>query len=406
MMQAPWKTFTAAPHRMFFWGGVLQAVLVMAWWLADLGGRYGGFYPPIAWTVTPLDAHAFLMLFTVFPFLIFGFLMTTYPRWMSGQEVERRYYVPGFLLMLFGALFFYVGLKWAWGLAFSAFMLLTGWGAALTGLLRVYFHAQHPDKRHPRLTSLALVAGWLLAATWFLGQLTGYDFLVTAAKSGGAWLFLLPIFFAVSHRMIPFFSANVIRDYRIVRPDWALWLVPLAALMHTVLELAGLAGWLWIPDLAMAVSALYLTWVWRLRDSLAQPLLAMLHIGFAWLGIALLLYSAQSLAVLSDTSILAKAPLHALVIGCYSSLVLGMVSRVTLGHSGRPLKADRLTWAIFLIFQLAVIARIVADFPGVPFSIKSHLYLCAGLIWLLCFGVWAYRQLPIYLSKRADGQPG
>jgi len=406
MKRNTWMTFSAAPHRMFFFGGVLQSVLVMVWWLADLAGRYGGFYAPIVWSVAPPDAHAFLMLYGLFPFLIFGFLMTTYPRWMNGEEVERRYYVPGFLLMFAGMLVLYAGLVWGWLLALSALLYLAGWGVALAGLLRVYFKAQHPDKRHARITSIMLAIGWLLAAGWFLGQLGGFALPVALAKSGGIWLFLFPIFFAISHRMIPFFSANVIPDYRIVRPNWALMLMPTAALLHMILEVAGLAAWLWLPDLAMTAAALYMSWAWRLRASLVQPLLAMLHIGFAWLGVALLLYSAQSLALLAGYVILAKAPLHALVIGYFSSMVLGMISRVTLGHSGRPLVADGLTWGIYLAFQVVVVLRIVADMPGMEFVARSHLYLCAAALWLACFGIWAYRNLPLYIQPRADGNPG
>ena len=405
-MTKTWVTFSATPHRMFFFGGVLQSVLVMAWWLADLAGRYGGFYPPIVWSVAPPDAHAFLMLYGFFPFLIFGFLMTTYPRWMNGEEVGRRYYVPGFLLMFAGMLALYAGLVWGWLLAFSALLFLAGWGFSLAGLLRVYFRAQHPDKRHARITSIALTIGWLLAAGWFVGQLCGFALPVVLAKSGGVWLLLFPIFFAVGHRMIPFFSANVIPDYHVVRPGWALMLMPAAALLHTVFEVAGLTAWLWLPDLVMASAALYMSWAWRLRASLAQPLLAMLHIGFAWLGVALLFYSMQSLALLAGYIIFAKAPLHALVIGYFSSMVLGMISRVTLGHSGRPLVADRLTWGIFLAFQSVVALRIIADVPGMAFVARGHLYLCAAFVWLTCFGIWAYRNIPIYIRPRLDGNPG
>ena len=120
----------------------------------------------------------------------------------------------------------------------------------------------------------------------------------------------------------------------------------------------------------------------------------------------MLLYSAQSLALLAGYVILAKAPLHALAIGYFSSMVLGMISRVTLGHSGRPLVADGLTWGIYLAFQAVVVLRIVADMPGMEFVARSHLYLCAAVLWLACFGIWAYRNLPLYIQPRADGNPG
>lgn len=401
-----WQTFSATPHRMFFLGGALQLMLAMLWWLTDLGGRYANLYPAITWSVPAPDAHAFLMLFGIFPFLMFGFLMTVYPRWMNGELVERRFYVPAFLLMAAGMVVFYPGLQVRELLGLSALLYLGGWAIGLTALLRVYFRAQHPDKRHARITSTMLTIGGLMSAGWFIGQLSGWYAPVKMAKSAGIWLFLFPIFFAVSHRMIPFFSANVIRNYVVVRPNWALAITPPAGLLHMLLDLNGLAMWTWVPDLAMAGTALYLTWAWRFRASFAQPILAMLHIGFAWLGIAFLLFAVQSLALLGGTVVLAKAPLHALTIGYFGGMVLAMLTRVTLGHSGRMLVVEKSVWWVFLLFQITAVLRIAGDLPGVPFVISGHLYLCAAALWLACFVFWATRYLSIYWRPREDGQPG
>lgn len=406
MTSGIWRTFSAAPHRMFFLGGVLQLLLTMVWWLIDLGGRYGGFYTPVAWSVAPPDAHAFLMQFGIFPFLMFGFLMTVYPRWMNGELVERRFYVPAFLLMAAGMLAFYPGLVCKDVLALSGLLYFVGWTVGLVALLRVYFRAQHPDKRHARITSTMLTIGGLLAAGWFIGEFAGWAFPVALAKSAGIWLFLFPIFFAVSHRMIPFFSANVIPDYVVVRPNWALAVMSLGGLAHMLLELNGLAAWTWLPDMAMGATALYLTWAWRFRASFAQPILAMLHIGFAWLGVALLLYAVQSLALLAGYPLLGKAPLHALTIGYFGGMVMAMITRVTLGHSGRMLVVEKVVWVMILIFQATAVLRIVGDLPGVEFVARGQVYLCAAALWLACFGFWATRYLPIYWRPREDGQPG
>ncbi len=393
-------SFTAAPHRMFFFGGMLQSVLAMAWWLIDLGGRYGGWYAPPAWSMSPLDAHALLMIYGFFPFFIFGFLMTTYPRWMNGEEVERRHYAPAFVLMLGGVLLFYVGLVGGASLLQIALvLLLTGWALGLHALLRVYLRARHPDKRHATITTVVLVLGWLLLA----GFASGEPGLVALAKTGGVWLLLLPVYFAVSHRMIPFFSANAIPHYTVVRPAWALAVIPGGALLYAALEFSGQHQWLWPVDLAMAAVALYLTWAWRLRASLSVPLLAMLHIGFAWLGLALLLSAAQSLVLLATGEfILGKAPLHALVIGYFGSIVFGMATRVTLGHSGRPLVVDRLIWHLFLGVQLVVVLRIAADL----FPAHGHGFIASAVLWLLCYGIWAARMIPIHWLPRADDKPG
>jgi uncharacterized protein involved in response to NO len=75
----------------------------------------------------------------------------------------------------------------------------------------------------------------------------------------------------------------------------------------------------------------------------------MLHIGFAWFGLAMALYTLQSLTLcFTGQWLLAKAPLHALSIGYFSAVLMAMSTRVTLGHSGRLLKADSLTWGVFL----------------------------------------------------------
>lgn len=399
-----WDTFSAEPHRMFFFGGIVQSILTLTWWLIDLAGRYGTLYVPISWAIVPTDAHAFLMIYGFFPFFIFGFLMTTFPRWMNGEEVEHHAYVTAFILLAAGSLLIYVGLIFSIILLKIALLLfLAGWGMGLYALLRVYLRAKHPDKRHATITSVVMMVGWLLVA----GFTSSEAHLVAIAKIGGIWLILLPVYFAVSHRMIPFFSANVIPDYKIVRPDWVLALISGFALVHGILELTGLQAWTWLVDLPMATSAIYLTRAWRLRESLAVPILGMLHIGFAWLGIALLLYTIQSLTLLlTGQLILAKAPLHALTIGYFTSILLAMATRVTLGHSGRALKADNQTWCIFLAFQYVVFLRIVAEFPGLGFTLRSYFYICAGVIWIACFGIWSYKFAPIYWKSRSDGDTG
>ncbi|MCX4186717.1 NnrS family protein [Methylophaga sp. OBS4] len=399
-----WQTFSAAPHRLFFFAGAVQALLTIIWWFSDLGGRFTGLYAPISWTISPLDAHAFLMIYAFFSFFIFGFLMTTYPRWMNGEEVNKRQYSLAFILLSAGTVLFYIGLvSHVVVLKLALLVFLAGWAAGLYALLRVYLRAKHPDKRHATITTVMLILAWLMIAGFTSGQFE----LVQLAKTGGIWLFLLPLFFAISHRMIPFFSANVIIGYDISRPYWALSWVLILATAHAVMEILNLPAWLWLVDLPMAVIGFYLTTKWQILKSLSTPLLAMVHIGFAWFGIAMLLYAMQSLYLsLTGDYILLKAPLHALVIGYFSSMLLAMATRVTLGHSGRVLAADLISWAVFLVFQLVALLRVIADFPGIGFTLSSRIYIIAAVIWLLCFVVWVYKFLPIYIRPRSDGRPG
>jgi len=132
-----------------------------------------------------------------------------------------------------------------------------------------------------------------------------------------------------------------------------------------------------------------------------------LHVGFAWLGIAMLLFAVQSLALFvsgGTAFIWGLAPLHALTVGCFATLLIGMGTRVTLGHSGLPIKVDTLVKLMFVGMQLAALLRVLADM--LPVQAMHWLHLSAAAVWLACFVSWTSRYLPFYLRPRADGKAG
>lgn len=132
-----------------------------------------------------------------------------------------------------------------------------------------------------------------------------------------------------------------------------------------------------------------------------------MHIGFAWLGIAMALFAVQSgILCLSHghTFIWGLAPLHALTAGCFATLLIGMATRVTLGHSGLPMKADTQIKLMFAGMQLVAMLRVLADV--IPIQNRQYLYFAAGAAWLACFAPWVIRYLPVYLRQRADGHAG
>lgn len=404
------RQIAAVPHRGMFLAGALQGVATLLWWVFDLAGRYGIIGVAPAWSVTPVWAHAFLMIYGFFPFFIFGFLFTTYPNWMNGEKIPPQRAFSACLLMAGGAALFYLGL--ATGkmiVVVGVTIMLAGWGVAVYALLRVLFGAPRQDKRHPVVTSVALLFGWLGMAAYLLWLLTEHPLLLDFSRAAGIWFCLLPIVLTVSYRMTPFFSSRVLKNYVVVKPDWILWLMLTCAAGHGILQLWEAPAWLWLFDLPLAASALYLSFAWGLLRSFRVGLLAVLHIAFAWLGLAMLLFSTQSLVLLlseGEWSWFGLAPLHALTIGYFASMVLGMASRVTLGHSGHPLILDRFTWLLFIGFQSSALVRTLADVIPAAAHLAPYLYLLAGLIWLACFTPWVVRYAPNYWRPRADGKPG
>lgn len=400
-----WKIFSSAPHRLYFFAGAIQGVLAIAWWIYDLAARYTNLFAAANWSITSVWAHAFLMIYGFFPFFIFGFLMTAAPNWVNGEKVKRAHYVPGFLFMAAGIVMFYPALLVGkLMLVISDVMYLAGWLISAGALLNIIVASPAGDKGHAFIVIGNVFIGWLGALFYLAWLLGGNQAWLQCAVVIGIWFFLLPIFLSVSHRMIPFFSSTALPNYEPRRPYPPLFILLGGMIIHAGLKLAGEDRYLWLIDLPMAIVAFYLSWLWKFGRSFSVRLLAMLHIGFAWLGLALTLYAVQScIDFASGRNLLGMAPLHALTIGYFSSMVLAMVTRVTLGHSGHLPRADRTAWFLFLGFQFAAIARILGD---LPFTGSSRFYLIAGTIWLACFALWDVKHLPIYWKQRIDGKHG
>lgn len=396
-----WRIFSAAPHRMMFFGGMTQIIATMVLWLAELIARAGG--GALALTVPGAWMHTVAMLYGVFPFFIFGFLLTVYPRWLDTPPVTARRYVPAFLLLAGGALLFYAGvflsIRWV---AAALISTALGWAWSLAALYGLYMRSGKPERRHERTLNLALAFGLLglLAALFSLAM----PWVWPAARSLGLWLFLIPTIFSVAHRMIPFFSSGVLKNYNMVRPPWSLPAMFGLAAGHALLEVAGLPRWLFTVDAPLLVLVLYHTIAWGLFRSFRIRLLAMLHIAFLWLAIALALYTVQSALLFATGALfLPRAPLHALGIGFVAGLSVAMIARVTLGHSGRALIADALIWRSFVGVNAVAIVRIAAELP-LGNDVQAWLNAVAAGAWIAVLWPLAASFTRLYWRPRADGR--
>ena len=391
-----------APHRLLFFIGAANVLLAMFWWtlwLVDARWHVIGLPQP---QVYGGWIHAIVMQYHVLAPFMFGFLLTVFPRWMGQDELTRWHYVPVGLGLFGGQLLTLAGaLGPAHLLHLGAVFTLAGWGTGLFYLLRLLWR-DGGKTWHAVSCAGAMFLGFvgLLAYAAFLH--VGDARLMFAAIKIGTFGLLLPVYFTVAHRMFPFFAGNVVPGYRPWRPMWLLAAFWPLVLAHLALELVHGYQWLWLADAPLL--ALAGTWLWRNWPRGPVPaLLRVLFFGYAWLPVALALFIAQSLVYAFDGDfILGRAPAHALFIGFFGSLLVAMVTRVTQGHSGRPLVFGGVAMFAFMVIQLVSLMRIAAEL--VPDQMAWH--AAAALGWLLAFTPWVLRSLRIYLAPRADGKPG
>ena len=398
----------AAPHRLFFLAGAIQLVLTQVYWMANLAAftvSLPGF--PGAAGANPFLAHGFLMIYGIFPFFIIGFLFTAYPRWLEGPDIPKSAYRRVFLALAAGMLCAYLGIfAFPPLLAGGAVLFLIGYLGALWQLGRVYRLSPHPDKRHEAYIWSWLAGGAVGLALFIAGMYWNRQTWIGAAFSAGLWLCFVPLTVTVCYRLIPFFSSRALPGYRMVQAAWVLPLVAVLSTGHFSLRWGFGTPWCLISDLPFLGLALYLSIRWGLLRSFRNRLLAMLHVGFAWLPVALALYVARGLlSALGGSFSLGFAPLHALGIGFLTSTLLAMATRVSLGHSGRPLEADRIAWWTFWGIGAVAVLRICSALPWLA-AWRADLWLVTSILWLLAVIPWTWHYGALYLHPRADGRPG
>lgn len=384
------RLLAKAPHRLYFSLGTLALLVLFTWWW--LGLRSG------AALAVPL--HALIMPLGVFPLFILGFTFTAGPRWLSVEASSHLFllhgttYFSGILILLLASSLHLIALQLS-GFA----LMLAAWCAVTLRWAKLVKQSQVKDKKHAIALLLSMCGGIaaLLASFLWIG---GISSAWVVARQLAFFTFLLPIFLTVCHRMLPFFSSNVLPNYQMWRPTsllfgWisACWLIAVAGMIDLPLIEALCAS-------LLSLSFANTSWRWGLFTCLfARPqnrLLAMLHLSFAWLPIVFALQAASALGAQ-----IGSAMVHALALGFMGTMLVGFVSRVSFGHSGRPLQVSRMLWALYLALHAAAVLRVAASIGH-----YASLMQIAASLWLVLLLIWVGMMLPIYLQPRVDGQPG
>lgn len=376
----------ALGFRPFFLAAGVFAVMLMGAWLLILHGRLD----TGTWAAPVWHGHEMLFGFTVA--VIAGFLLTATQNWTGLATPSGTPLAGLFLLWLAGRLGFMLPGLSPLGVALVDLAFLPVLAAVLTVPV---VRAKQPRNLIFPLLLLTLAAANALVHAEALG------FAVTASLGLQLGMFLVVgMIVVIAGRIMPSFTDNrlgtrVRRSKAVeglvlsitpvalvtvlVSPDstMSMLLAALAALVHAV----RLAGW-------------YTTKFW------AVPLLWILHVGYAWipLGFALLALAAAGMVPSASPA------LHAFAAGGIGVLTLGMMTRVSLGHTGRLLEAPPVMLWAFIAINLAALLRVVVPLLSPASTVPGM--DAGGVFWMLAFGLFVVVYAPMLLRPRADGKAG
>jgi uncharacterized protein involved in response to NO len=203
----------------------------------------------------------------------------------------------------------------------------------------------------------------------------------------------------VGGRVIPMFTFNAVRgvkQWRNVKLDWAAAIATGVALLLWALGAGAWAGAVSLIAAALQAARLGGWNPWATRG---QPILWVLHLAYLWIPLGLALVALTQFGVLPRS-----AGIHALAIGATGGLIIGMMTRTALGHTGRMLTAGRIETAAYALVLLAALARVltVGFIPAAQFG-GVH---AAATLWSLAFLLYLWRYSPYLWYARVDGKEG
>ncbi|HEY5658048.1 MAG TPA: NnrS family protein [Myxococcota bacterium] len=379
----------ALGFRPFFLLAMLSAALLIApWTLVHRGAlAFHTYYGALPW-------HAHEMMFGYTTAVVAGFLLTAVSRWTDRETARGGLLAALALLWLAGRAAPYLqGLLPNPVIAALDLSFLP----ALAAVLAI------PLVRSGAGRNLIFVPVLLLlfAANGLshAGPLSG----ALATSRTGLYLgvdIVLLMIAIIGGRVIPFFTERALAGAAPRRWTWleaiAIGSVVAFALARAVSAPAPVVGG--VAAVAACAHALRLAG-WHARGVWSVPLLWVLFLGYAWMVIGFALTASTALG--PTPSFLA---LHAFTTGAIGVMTLGMMARVSLGHTGRPLKPAGATVAAFALINLSAALRVLAP---LAFPIRTaDLIALSALLWVAAFALALTAYAGILVRPRADGLPG
>jgi uncharacterized protein involved in response to NO len=379
------------PFRPFFLAGAAFASLSIALWALVLSGQiqltlYGGAY----WW------HLHEMLFGFSSAIVMGFLLTAVKNWTGLPGLNRWPLAGLFLLWLSARVLMIVPMSLSPVVLIGLDLGFLPVGLVL--LMRPIVKAQRWRNLVflPILIAMIVVNGIMHVAAYqgraLLAQQAAYLMVMVIAV-------LIAI---MAGRVFPMFTANGTRTRRVENLLWlertAIGMLALSAVVVAFPNALPTGAALFIMVVAASLNG-WRALRWRPHVTVRTPLLWSLHLAYALLPLSLLLFAIALIVPTLSRSL----ALHTLTIGTLGLMMLSMITRVSLGHTGRLLTVD---WTMTLAF-VAILFAFLCRVPAAGFVATPMPWLMASAVfWCLGFTLFVLRFWHFLSTPRPDGQPG
>ena len=370
--------------RPFFFSAALFAGLVIPVWMAAFSHGYR-----IGFDGDALGWHAHEMIFGYVGAVVAGFIMTAIPNWTGRLPVMGWPLMVLFLLWLAGRVAMMVGDNAMVTGAIDCLFLF-----ALASLAWREVMAGKNWRNLPICVLITLLA--ISNLVWHAGDELNLPF-QTGQRSALALISVLMML--IGGRIILSFTTNCMKKQGFTTLPVSFNLFDKIVLITSILVLIG---WIVAPFstitgygfLLIAVLHVARLARWRGWAVVSEPIVIVLHVAYAWIPVALAMIG---FAILRTDLLTSAHALHALTTGAVGQLTMAVMTRASLGHSGRALKAGTATIAIYLLIFVGALLRVALPFSDIGYAMGLSI---AGVIWALGFLLFAISYGPMLFSPR------
>ena len=383
---SPMTTFFSYGFRPFFLGASLFAGVAIPVWILILAGTGN----PVLLSASR-DWHVHEMLFGFLPAVIAGFLLTAVPNWTDRPAIQGRELMLLFTLWLAGRAAMAIPLV----VPIFAAIVDAAFLVALVGLLWRELAAGNSWNHAPVAVAISLYAA--ANVTFHVLTVRGAETDLALRLALALDLFLLTF---IGGRLTPNFTREFLAGHgKKERPApfsrfdaLSIALVLMGALAWTMLPAALATGWIFLAAGAVNLGRLvrwygWLTW--------REPLVLSLHVGYGWLALSMLALGCALLGI----GLAKEDAVHALTTGAVGAMTLAVMTRASLGHTGRPKRAGAATVCIYGLVILGATLRVFAPGTGLPTNLVLG---SAGVAWSGAYLLFALVYGPYLVRPSLD----